>query len=161
MAGQPCESKPPTQPCPTRKGPPLSSHLGSIRPSRVSPQLGRGRHTGARTEFPTRQPVPSPSEVHRCPTRFPSTEAVLASGPENRGLQEAGNSPKVRPGRREKMGILDPMPEQFPGIRSEPYFPRMVGSSEELAAPSPVTQDVNRTGRVPQYPPPSVTSPSV
>lgn len=47
------------------------------------------------------------------------------------------------------MGTLDPMLEQFPGIKSEPYFPRMVGSSEELAAPSPVTQDVSRTGRHP------------
>lgn len=161
MTKHPCESKPPTQPCPTRKGPPLSSRLGSIRPSLVSPQLGRGRHTGARTEFPTQQPVPSPLEVHRRPACFPSTEAVLASRPENQGSQEAGNSPEVRPGRREKMGVLDPMPEQFPGIRSEPYFPRTVGSSEGLAAPSPVTQDINRTGRVPQYPPPSVTSPSV
>ena len=59
------------------------------------------------------------------------------------------------------MGTLDPMLEQFPGIKSEPYFPRMVGSSEELAAPSPVTQDVSRTGRAPQYPPPSGTSPLV
>lgn len=77
---------------------------GSLHPSRVSPHLGCGRHTGARTGFPTRQPVPSPSQVHRRPARFPNAEAILASGPEARGSLEASSSPKVRPGRERKDG---------------------------------------------------------